>query len=1091
MRYVEAQGLRASVLGLGAWQFGSPEWGWGDGFGPAEAQAIVDRARQLGVTLIDTAETYGKGESERVLGHILARPEVRDSIVLASKVAPIWPTRDRVKVAAHASLERLGTDRLDLYQVHWPNPLVPQSSTMAGMRALQAGGLVRHVGVSNYTLGLWRAAEAALGGPVVSNQVQYNLLRRRPERELRGFAAGAGRLIIAYSPLAQGVLSGRYSAGNPPGGVRGDRARRRRVPAPAPGRRPVPPRHAGKRERAGDPPRPLAGPAVATRPRPARVPARRPSAGGVGQRQAQAHPGGVAEVPFGVHAELVHGGVEHRQVDPRRAQRLDGVVVQVAGQTPLLALLGGDELVEQAAALALGALQVGDVHRHADHAGHVVAVAVHRRQWPVVDVEDRLAVGVLGGDLAPGAQLLAGQQALEVGGRLGDVAAKLRVGAVQPLPGRDAHAVEGAPLREGADAVAVVDGDHDRGVGDHRAQPRLVGLEGPGGLVALGHVLRLRQEPQRPVPAVAQHGDREQQLDHAAVGALGAAGDLERWRRLLARAEPLADAAQVLEAGRRVHGAGDQLHLLVAEQLAQGLVDAQEAPVQRDQRHADGGLLECQAQIKRGGNWSFPRPAADRFCFHWPPPGRYPQSLLHSVQHSAGTIGQERSAGAAAAGEVHLSRVTETILSLHGWVALLVVFLLPALEASAFYGVLFPGEIAVILGGVLAFQHRVDLGAVTAVGAVVGDTVGYLVGRRWGRRMLHGSLRRFVKAHHLDQAEAFLGRHGGKAVFFGRWTAALRALIPGLAGMSGVSYRTFAIWNVLGGGLWAATFVLVGFVAGEGWRKVEEIAKRASLVLLLIVVLVAGIVLAGRWIAQHPERVRAAIQRQRPGGALGLSLTLGLLAIAIAGWTFGAVAQAVLASEDLTQFDGFVQHFFSGHREPWLTTVLHDAVGLGGAGLLLAIGLAVGLGFRLARGRWQPLLLLLGAYAGSELLALSVDALVKRPRPPRPLVAADGFAFPSREATAAAALYGMLVALAAIATSRWSLRVAAATGAMLTLALLGLGQVYLGANWLSDVLGGYALGGLWLFVLLTMVHTLLGWRASSRGGRTERAEVKA
>ncbi len=465
-----------------------------------------------------------------------------------------------------------------------------------------------------------------------------------------------------------------------------------------------------------------------------------------------------------------------------------------------------------------------------------------------------------------------------------------------------------------------------------------------------------------------------------------------------------------------------------------------------------------------------------------------------------------------------MSRVTETILSLHGWVALLVVFLLPALEASAFFGVLFPGEIAVILGGVLAFQHRVDLGAVMAVavvGAVVGDTVGYLVGRRWGRRMLHGSLGRFVKAHHLDQAEAFLGRHGGKAVFFGRWTAALRALIPGLAGMSGVSYRTFAIWNVLGGGLWAATFVLVGFVAGEGWRKVDEIAKRASLVLLLIVILVAGIVLAGRWIARHPERVRAAIQRQldrpvvarlraryerqlaflarrlRPGGALGLSLTLGLLAIAIAGWTFGAVAQAVLASEDLTQFDGFVQHFFSGHREPWLTTVLHDAVGLGGAGLLLAIGLAVGLGFRLARGRWQPLLLLLGAYAGSELLALSVDALVKRPRPARPLVAADGFAFPSREATAAAALYGMLVALAAIATNRWSLRVAAATGAMLTLALLGLGQVYLGANWLSDVLGGYALGGLWLFVLLTMVHTLLGWRASSRRGRTERAEVKA
>ena len=465
-----------------------------------------------------------------------------------------------------------------------------------------------------------------------------------------------------------------------------------------------------------------------------------------------------------------------------------------------------------------------------------------------------------------------------------------------------------------------------------------------------------------------------------------------------------------------------------------------------------------------------------------------------------------------------MSRVAETILSLHGWAALLVVFLLPALEASVFFGVVFPGEVAVILGGVLAFQHRVELGAVLAVaviGAVAGDTVGYLVGRHWGRRMLQGSLRRFVKDHHLDQAERFLGRHGGKAVFFGRWTAALRALIPGLAGMSGVHYRTFAIWNVLGGGLWAATFVMVGFVAGEGWRKVEEIAKRASLVLLLIVILVVGIVLLGRWIAQHPDRFRATIggqlerpavarlrarykrqlaflaRRLRPGGALGLSLTLGLLAIGIAGWTFGAVAQAVLASADLTQFDAFVLRFFVGHREPWLTTVLRDAVGLGGAGLLLAIGLAVGLGFRLARGRWQPLLLLLGAYAGAEVLALGVDALVKRPRPPRLLVAADGFAFPSREATAAAALYGMLVALSAIATSRWSLRVAVATSAMLALALLGLGQVYLGANWLSDVLGGSALGGLWLFVLLTVVHTLVGWRESSRGTSTERAEVKA
>jgi len=220
VRYVEACGLRMSVIGLGAWQFGSPEWGWGSQFGPAEALAVVGRARALGITLIDTAELYGQGESERLLGRALARPEARASVVLASKVTPTWPTRDRVAAAARGSLARLGTDRIDLYQVHWPNPLVPQRSTMAGMRTLQSGGLIGQVGVSNYGLRRWRAAEAALGGPVVSNQVRYSLLTRKPERDLLPHAAANGRVVIAYSPLAQGVLAAKYTADTTPGGVR-------------------------------------------------------------------------------------------------------------------------------------------------------------------------------------------------------------------------------------------------------------------------------------------------------------------------------------------------------------------------------------------------------------------------------------------------------------------------------------------------------------------------------------------------------------------------------------------------------------------------------------------------------------------------------------------------------------------------------------------------------------------------------------------------------------------------------------------------------------------------------------------------------
>jgi undecaprenyl-diphosphatase len=139
----------------------------------------------------------------------------------------------------------------------------------------------------------------------------------------------------------------------------------------------------------------------------------------------------------------------------------------------------------------------------------------------------------------------------------------------------------------------------------------------------------------------------------------------------------------------------------------------------------------------------------------------------------------------------------------------------------------------------------------------------------------------------------------------------------------------------------------------------------------------------------------------------------------------------------------------------------------------------------MARGRWLPLGLLLGAYGGAQLLAVTVQTLVRRPHPPGALVAAGGFAFPSREATAAVAVYGLLAVLGG-ARSRWSWRVSAWTAATLGVVLLALAQVYLGAHWLSDVLGGWALAGLWLLVLGTVVRTLTGWRAGT--GRTQEPE---
>ncbi|MDQ2740375.1 MAG: aldo/keto reductase [Actinomycetota bacterium] len=219
MKFLEVAGLgQVSRVGLGTWQFGSREWGYGQGYASSAAQDIVHRARELGVNLFDTAEVYGTGRSERILGTALG--EDRSEVIVASKIFPVAPFPPVIRRREQGSANRLGLDRIPLYQVHQANPLVPDSVIMPGMRTLLDAGRIGAVGVSNYSLERWRKADAALGRPVVSNQVQFSLARPAPLEDLVPFAERENRMIMAYSPLAQGLLGGKYSAENRPGGVR-------------------------------------------------------------------------------------------------------------------------------------------------------------------------------------------------------------------------------------------------------------------------------------------------------------------------------------------------------------------------------------------------------------------------------------------------------------------------------------------------------------------------------------------------------------------------------------------------------------------------------------------------------------------------------------------------------------------------------------------------------------------------------------------------------------------------------------------------------------------------------------------------------
>jgi len=207
-----ATGLKVTPLAYGTWQFGG-DWG------PVDERAAIDaiaHARSLGINLFDTAQAYGFGRSERLLGKALVADlrDSRDSVVIATKgglrmdgdrlvrdASPRW-----LRQGVEASLDALGTDHIDLYQVHWPDPATPIGETAAALADLVGEGLIRHVGVSNYSTAEIDEFSAVL--PAETVQPPYHLFRRDIEADLLPYAAAHDIGVLAYGPLAHGLLGG-------------------------------------------------------------------------------------------------------------------------------------------------------------------------------------------------------------------------------------------------------------------------------------------------------------------------------------------------------------------------------------------------------------------------------------------------------------------------------------------------------------------------------------------------------------------------------------------------------------------------------------------------------------------------------------------------------------------------------------------------------------------------------------------------------------------------------------------------------------------------------------------------------------------
>ena len=420
-----------------------------------------------------------------------------------------------------------------------------------------------------------------------------------------------------------------------------------------------------------------------------------------------------------------------------------------------------------------------------------------------------------------------------------------------------------------------------------------------------------------------------------------------------------------------------------------------------------------------------------------------------------------------------MSHLADRLLGVPPGLALVLIFALPAAEASIFVGLFFPGELIILLGGVLANQHKLPLWSVIVVGsagAIIGDTIGYEVGRHFGDRFLAKLPKRLVKPQHVARGRELLRAKGGRAVFNGRFTAALRALVPGLAGTSRLRYPTFLVFNVLGAIAWVTVTALTGYIVGGSYRAAEHRLSLISFGILAVVVVVLAY-----HAARRSSRFRAWSRRRFSlVYRLNRRLVVVLAVLGAATWLFAGITQDVVDHDGIALSDPRLQADVLGHRSSALT-ILAKLITVLGTDVVVYVMLTV-LGVEIWRRtrRWQPLVLALAWLGTGQLVRLAIDHAVGRPRPPEhlQLVHAGGYAFPSGHTTTATIGYGLLVVLAialAPRTRRW-----AATGGVAVAIAVGVSRVYLGVHWPTDVLGGWSFGMAWLALGAT-VATVIDW----------------
>ena len=447
------------------------------------------------------------------------------------------------------------------------------------------------------------------------------------------------------------------------------------------------------------------------------------------------------------------------------------------------------------------------------------------------------------------------------------------------------------------------------------------------------------------------------------------------------------------------------------------------------------------------------------------------------------------------------------------------------LETGAFVGLVAPGETVVIAGGVIAGQGEIDLTPLIGlvwICAVLGDTTSFFIGRRLGRKFLerHGPR---VKITHerLDQVEGYFDRHGGKTILIGRFIGLVRALAPFIAGASGLSYRRFLPYSVVGTGLWSTVFCVLGYIFWRSFDRVAHIAGQAIFGFGLTVAVVVGVVVAYRrrreiseWLLRHQRHpllrplfaigrpihrliVRPLVRAVAPParflwhritpGDLGLELITTLAIGGVGLYVFALYVVLLSGDPGPTPLDSELLNLAYDLRSGLLTDIAKLVTSLGAFPACLAVVVVTSVVLA-ARGRLSEVIVLVFGFALIYVGVQAAKAGIDRTRPALPLVDTQESAFPSGHA----AYSTVWIAAALMFTRRLGLASAAlVTSAVVLAAAVGLSRIYLRAHYWSDVAGGWGLGvgvfgGLAVIVLVVEYMRHNGQGRADEPARAER-----